>query len=278
MKKFNYRLGFDLGYTSLGWACILLDENNLSCGIYDFGVRIFPSGRDDKTKTPTSVERRDKRGARCNRDRYLMRRNDLLHFMIKIGLQPADSNERKKLAEKEPLSLRAKGVSEKLTEYELGRALFHLNQRRGFKSNRIAERSGSEDESGLKKGIQQLEKILKENNKILGQYLFERLQHGESTRLKAGESSEERWTSRQMYIDEFKALMTEQQKHHPQILTTENVDRIFAIIFYQRPLKPQEAGLCTLIDGEKRARLAFPQTKLFRIYQEINNLETNYYN
>ncbi len=37
---------------------------------------------------------------------------------------------------------------------------------------------------------------------------------------------------------------------------------------------PQKAGLCTLLDGEKRARLAYPQTQLFRILQEVNHLET----
>ena len=36
--------------------------------------------------------------------------------------------------------LRARGLDENLAPHELGRALFHLNQRRGFKSNRRADR------------------------------------------------------------------------------------------------------------------------------------------
>lgn len=272
-KLFNYRLGIDLGYTSIGWACIVLDADNRPCGVHDFGVRIFPSGRDDKSKAPTSVERRDKRGARRNRDRYLKRRQALLDFMIAIGLQPQDKNDRNQLAEREPLALRAKGVSEKLTLHELGRALFHLNQRRGFKSNRIAERSGGEDESGLKKGISELAKQLTDNQQTLGQYLFVRLQNGQSTRLKADESAEDRWTSRQMVEDEFWTLLNQQQPYHADILTDVVTAQLHAIIFYQRALKPQEAGFCTLIDGESRARLAYPQTQLFRIYQEVNNLE-----
>ncbi|PIE45698.1 MAG: type II CRISPR RNA-guided endonuclease Cas9 [Gammaproteobacteria bacterium] len=273
-KTFNYRLGFDLGYTSLGWACILLDEDNRPCGVHDFGVRIFPSGRDDKSKAPTSTERREKRGARRNRDRYLKRRKALLTYMIQIGLQPKTKNERKQLAEIEPLALRAKGVSEQLTLHELGRALFHLNQRRGFKSNRIAERSGNEDESGLKKGISTLAKQLKENQQTLGQYLFKRLKNEQSTRLKAGNNAEERWTSRQMVENEFWTLLKQQQGYHPDVLTDNVINHLHDIIFYQRHLKPQQAGLCTLIDGEERARLAYPQTQLFRILQEVNNLET----
>lgn len=273
MSQFNYRLGFDLGYTSLGWACILLDDDGRPCGVHDFGVRIFPSGRDDKSKAPTSVARRDKRGARRNRDRYLMRRQTLLNFMIRIGLQPDSESKRKKLAEREPLALRAKGAVSQLTLHELGRALFHLNQRRGFKSNRIAERSGSEDESGLKKGIRQLENILKDSSLTLGQYLFQRLQRRQSTRLKAEESSEDRWTSRQMVENEFFTIINQQQQYYTDVLTDEVIDRLHEIIFSQRPLKAQKAGLCTLMDGEKRARLAYPQTQLFRILQEVNHLE-----
>lgn len=272
-KNFNYRLGFDLGYTSIGWACILLDDDNRPCDVYDFGVRIFPSGRDDKTKTPTSVERREKRGTRRNRDRYLNRRQRLLDLMIKLGLQPQTQQERKQLSNHEPLALRAKGVNEQLNLHELGRALFHLNQRRGFKSNRIAERSGREDESGLKKGISTLNKQLADNNQTLGQFLFSRLQNNQSTRLKADELSEDRWTSRQMVEDEFWAIINKQQSYYPELLTDVVIAQLHDIIFYQRDLKPQEAGLCTLIDDEKRARLAYPQTQLFRIYQEVNNLE-----
>lgn len=271
--QFKYRLGFDLGSTSIGWACIQLNEKNQPCGVHDFGVRIFPSGRDDKSKAPTSVERRNKRGERRRHDRYLKRRQRLLDYMIKTGLQPDNENARKQLAKIEPLALRAKGVHEKITLHELGRALFHLNQRRGFKSNRIAERSNNEDESGLKKGIITLTDQLKDKQQTLGQYLFERLQNEQSTRLKAENNAEDRWTSRQMVEDEFWVLVNEQQKYHADTLSDVVVSQLHDIIFYQRALKPQEAGFCTLIDGENRARLAYPQTQLFRIYQEVNNLE-----
>ncbi len=231
MATFNYRLGFDLGYTSIGWACIILDNDDQPCGIHDFGVRIFPSGRDDKSKAPTSVERREKRGARRNRDRYVKRRKTLLDYMIAVGLQPKTQSERQQLAEREPLELRAKGVTEELSLHKLGRALFHLNQRRGFKSNRIAERSGSEDESGLKKGISVLAKQLKDNQQTLGQFLFERLQNGQSTRLKAEENAEDRWTSRQMVEDEFWVLLNQQKKYHGDILTDNVVNHLHDIIW-----------------------------------------------
>ena len=275
----NYRLGFDLGYTSLGWACVLLDGQNHPCEVYDFGVRIFPSGRENKSKQPTSVERRKKRGARRNRDRYLARRTQLLAQMIAFGLQPPSKSERSELAKQEPLALRAKGINEPLTPFELGRALFHLNQRRGFQSNRIAERQGDEDESGLKKGIHALEGRLKEAQQTLGQYLHARLEKNAGLEKKLAirlrkEDADERWTSRQMYRDEFECLMTAQQVYHPQLLTDDVVTALRETIFHQRPLKEAKAGFCALLDGKMRARLAYPQIQRFRIYQEVNNLNT----
>lgn len=273
MTQLKYRLGFDLGYTSLGWACVQLDENDQPIDIIDFGVRIFPSGRDAKSHTPISVERREKRGARRNRDRYLKRRERLLKLMIKLGLQPQNREERSKLATIEPLELRAKAISQQLSLYEIGRALFHINQHRGFKSNRIADRSETaKKEQGLLKGISTLQQKLNDEGLTLGQYLHTRLVNNETTRLKADENNEDRYPSRQMYIDEFNAITTKQQQYYPEVLSSENIKMLYDTIFFQRNLKPQEVGYCTLINTEKRARLAYPAIQKFRIYQELANL------
>ena len=265
MHQMKYRLGFDIGSTSLGWACIMLDDNDQPCGIHDFGVRIFPSGRNDKTKAPTSVERRQKRGARRNRDRYLKRRQRLLEAMIRLGLQPTDSQQRQQLAKLEPLALRAQGVEGPLTLHQLGRAIFHLNQHRGFKSNRIAERSkeNEEAEKGLKAGISNLSDQLQEHNATLGQWLFKRLQNGQATRLKASEDSAERWTSRRMLEDEYDTLMAEQKKHHPTTLTDDVIKQLRDIVFFQRSLKPMEAGLCTLTEKRSTRSPCLPANPAF---------------
>src|SRR3546814_20489242 len=77
------------------------------------------------------------------------RRSALLNALVETGLMPADAKDAKALAVCDPDSLRKRALDERLEPYEIGRALFHLNQRRGFKSNRKAERkSGDEKESG----------------------------------------------------------------------------------------------------------------------------------
>ena len=81
----NYRLGIDLGATSLGWSLFELDNNNEPVKLEKVGVRIFPDGRDAKTKEPLNVTRRTARGIRKNHDRYLQRRNDLMKYLIETN-------------------------------------------------------------------------------------------------------------------------------------------------------------------------------------------------
>ena len=77
-RNASYRLGLDLGSNSIGWAAIRLDDKGEPCGILDMGVRVFPDGRDAKSKESNAVTRRVARGARRRRDRYQKRRADLL--------------------------------------------------------------------------------------------------------------------------------------------------------------------------------------------------------
>src|SRR3546814_5649437 len=83
---------------------------------------------------------------RRRRDRYVRRRSGLLHALVETGLMPADAKDAKALAVCDPYSLRERALDERLEPYEIGRALFHLNQRRGFKSNRKAERKSRSEE------------------------------------------------------------------------------------------------------------------------------------
>jgi len=130
------KLAIDMGSTSLGWCLLRLDKDNEPCGIIDLGIRIFPDGREDKSKEPLSVTRRNARGERRTRDRRKRRKTDLMKTLIGAGLMPTDEKQRKDLEKVDPYQCRARAVSEKISLNELGRALFHINQRRGFKSNR----------------------------------------------------------------------------------------------------------------------------------------------
>lgn len=162
MKKTSYRLGLDVGTNSLGWCVIGLNQQGEPERIVNAGARIFSDGRDSKTRETLKATRRLARSARRRRDRFKQRQNFLLLELEKQGLfptklkkevfsyslkklnqhlkglggLPSDKSAAQDLQKLDPLELRARAVREKLTPFELGRALFHLNQRRGFQSNR----------------------------------------------------------------------------------------------------------------------------------------------
>lgn len=135
----SYRLGLDVGTNSLGWSILELSEqdgNMLPCRVLNAGVRIFSDGRDVKSKATLKADRRIARSARRRRDRFKQRQTFLIAELQKAGLLPVDTIALKQLQSLNPLQLRAIALTEKLPAHHIGRALFHLNQRRGFKSNR----------------------------------------------------------------------------------------------------------------------------------------------
>src|SRR5439155_1263545 len=81
-----------------------------------------------------AVQRRGPRGMRRRRDRYLLRRDDLMEMLRAGGLMPPDEAERKSLETLDPYALRAEALHGPLTPHELGRPLFHLNERRAHRA------------------------------------------------------------------------------------------------------------------------------------------------
>ena len=267
----KYRLGLDLGTNSIGWAAVRLNAEGQSCGVLDMGVRIFPDGRNATDKTSNAVARRIARGQRRRRDRYLMRRGELLQALVEYGLMPPDPDARKDLQQLDPYSLRVRALDQPLPPFELGRALFHLNQRRGFKSNR---KSGGEEEDKKKKtgaAIEGLRRSIEESGaRTLGEFLARR--HAQKETVRAREESG-LYTERAMYQEEFDTIRQKQEEHHG--LSPEMWDRLRHIIFDQRPLKPVEPGWCQFEfeSKERREARAKPVFQEFRILQEVNNLK-----
>jgi CRISPR-associated endonuclease Csn1 len=261
------RVGLDIGSNSAGWAAIKLDADGKPCGLIGLGVRIYTDGRNPKDGSSLAVQRRVPRGIRRRRDRHLDRRTDLMNALTAVGLMPADEAERKALEALDPYALRAKALDAPLTPHELGRALFHLNQRRGFKSNRKA--GAKEKEGGvINEGIKKLNAMMTEvGARTLGEFLHMRNRNGEMVRARPEAGF---YPSRLHYEKEFDAIRAAQDKHHT--LRTDQWDTLADIVFHQRPLKPVDPGWCLLEDGERRAHRALPCAQEFRILQEIANL------
>lgn len=266
------RLGLDVGTNSIGWALIDGDR------IVDLGVRIFSDGRDAKSGASLAVNRREARAARRRRDRYLGRRSAFLRALIDLGLMPADANEAKLVAAKDPYDLRARALDERLEPHEIGRALFHLNQRRGFRSNRKAERARKENDDGkIESGAKALDVALAEADaRTLGEFLA----NLETKRVRMGgeNQSYDFYPLRRHIESEFATLWAAQALHHPALLTEVARASLHRILFYQRDLKDQEIGFCTFAgwsgvpEDERRLPKAHPMFQERRLYEEVNNL------
>lgn len=305
-KSRPWRLGLDLGTNSLGWCVFDLrkgeDGRQHPVGIRRMGVRIYTDGRDPQSGASLAQERRGPRGARRRRDRYLDRRADLLKALIGHGLMPADPAARRKLESVDPWRLRGEGLDRPLSPHELGRAIFHLNQRRGFKSNRKAERRNDDkeakDAADMKAAAKKLDAAIGPGHKdarTLGEYLYKRRRATfdgaawqPTTPAKAGtvrarpttvkgRNTYDFYPLRAMVEAEFDALWAAQTAHHPALDDAVRAE-LRDIVFYQRPLRPVDPGPCTLDPEEnldkrdRRAPLALPIQQEFRILQELSNL------
>ena len=263
-----YRLGLDVGTNSIGWAAIRLDEKGRPCGLLDMGVRVFPDGRSPQSKTSNAVERRLARGQRRRRDRYLQRRGKLMDSLIEFGLMPTCEVDRRRLNDMDPYRLRAQALDSRLEPHQLGRALFHLGQRRGFKSNRKTQGDDESDASETREAISELRRQIKASGaRTLGEFQALRQEQGQPLRARQGVGL---YPERAMYEAEFDELRKAQQPHHR--LSDDQWDVLKEIIFFQRPLKPVDPGWCLLEKGEKRAAKALPISQEFRMLQEVNNL------
>lgn len=161
MKKI---LGLDLGTNSIGWSLVEIDEENQSGKILGIGSRIVPMDTDllnnleQGNSISKTANRRQARGARRLKQRYKLRRKRLIDVLKVLNWLPQDFKvgsilpyskdvlaELKNVFKGEEISqdwaiyyLRQKALTQRIELDELARILLHLNQRRGFKSNRKA--------------------------------------------------------------------------------------------------------------------------------------------
>ena len=266
-----YRLGLDIGTNSIGWAVLDLNGSGEIFDIRAMGSRIFSNGRNPDGKATLASQRRAARLERRQRDRYLRRRTVLMNTLVRFGLMPESKSEAKRLERLDPYELRARGLDEALDPFALGRAIFHLNQRRGFKSNR---KTDSGEDGLIKSGIQALDlELARSNARTLGEYLHKRIGANMTARARPEAEGSNKsypfYPSRQNVEDEFEALWQAQTHFHPTLLTQEAHDAIHRVIFFQRPLKPVDPGKCTFLDGEKRAPHAHPLFQRYRILTEL---------
>jgi CRISPR-associated endonuclease Csn1 len=290
----NTVLGLDLGSNSIGWA--LIDEKNKR--IVNAGVRIFPEGVDrDKQggELSKNESRRIARGMRRQIRRRAKRKRLFREELVLAGLFPAEESSQQALLQQNPYLLRAKALDVALSPLEIGRVLIHLNQRRGFLSNKKADREKKADASKMLAEISELAKEIETaGHRTLGEHFAKAIEANPLSRVRG------KHTRRDMFLAEFEAIWSAQQKHHPQLLTDElklgktgvtayprkSITSgggaqsllaefgLFGLIFFQRPIywPKSVVGQCELDPKQKRCPRADRIAQRFRILLEVNNL------
>ncbi|MCX7986739.1 MAG: type II CRISPR RNA-guided endonuclease Cas9 [Bacteroidales bacterium] len=273
-------LGIDLGANSIGWA--LIEKNELDRKIIAMGTRVIPLFTDEKDEfekgnsISKNEKRRLKRGQRRGYDRYQLRRKALTQILIENKMFDPGLFKLDKLT---LWGLRAKACSEKVELPELGRILYHLNQKRGYKS--ISKSENKKDTEYVAE-VKNRYQLLKEPNLTIGQKFYNELLENPFYRTK------EQVYPREAYIEEYNKIMQCQQKYYPDIITDEFIARLRDnVIYYQRKLKSQKelVSICEfegrwvkhkgkeIFVGPRVIPRSSPLFQVEKIWETINNLK-----
>lgn len=286
-------LGIDTGTNSLGWAIVekKADEYHL----LDKGVNIFQEGVkiEKGIESSKAADRTAHKAARVRNYRIKLRKIRLLRILSDAHLCPPLSKAELSAwrlkkeypkndlfmqwqgtddeSEKTPYAYRHKCLHECLDfnsmtdRYILGRAFYHMIQRRGFLSNR-KDQSG-DDTGKVKESISNLTQEMHDDGyEYLGDYFYSLYNKGEKIR--------NHYTARnEHYLAEFKAICEKQKLD--KNLGPEIVRQIEKAIFDQRPLKSQkgQVGKCVFEKNKTKCPSSHPMYEEFRMLSFINNIK-----
>ncbi|MBS1939625.1 MAG: type II CRISPR RNA-guided endonuclease Cas9, partial [Bacteroidetes bacterium] len=167
-------VGLDVGSNSVGWAVVEMSGERLE-KIHGIGSRIIPMGDEKKefeqgAKITKNAVRRQKRSMRRNHHRYKLRRANLVQALKLIGAWPEGLGEQTVpdvpvLTSLQLYGLRALAVEDPVSLPELGRILYHMNQRRGYKDigDLMDEQDGAAPADESKDDGKSIEKVFIEN-------------------------------------------------------------------------------------------------------------------
>lgn len=289
-------LGLDLGVSSIGWALIGVDGKNNPICIKQLGVRGIPMESNDSQeycqgKSFTKNQERTKKriGRRCY-ERYKQRRERLTSELRKLGMLPDEKLIKLPVLDLWNLRARAAKRGEQVSLAELGRVLYHINQKRGYKHAK-SDNSDDAKKREYVKCIDNRYQIIQELGQTIGQYFSMKLQetavNNKNGTLYIFRIKDEVFP-RKAYEDEFDRIMECQKEFYPDILTSRSIEVLRnEVIFYQRNLKSCKhlVSLCefekreytnsrgeVVFDGPKVAACSNPLYQLDRIWEAINNI------
>ncbi len=179
--------------------------------------------------------------------------------------------------------------------FKLGRALYHIAQRRGFKSSRKGADDVKEKETNENDEVLNLQYSEKKKNKVITE-LFEKYKEAktigwlfallETDKVRVREAIAQ-YAIRENYKDEikhifqFQGLGVEHALYISMCVVFKTVRNgkeksyIGGTIFYKRPLRSQKGliGKCTLEPNKYRVPISHPSFETFRAWSFLNNIK-----
>jgi CRISPR-associated endonuclease Csn1 len=249
MKKI---LGLDLGTNSIGWALIEIDENGNPIRIIAMGARIIPLNSDERDQfqkgqaVSKNKDRTTTRNQRKGYDRKQLRKSSLKRVLEKYGMTFPPEMLNLPMVDLWKLRADAANPEIDISAEQLGRILYMLNQKRGYKSARSEANADKKDTEYVEQVKSRYSEI-KEKGQTAGQFFSQNLttayNNNQYYRVK------EKVLPREAYEAEFDTIISA-QKGKLTVLTNEVIEEIRNhIIYFQRKLKSQK-GLVSICEFE----------------------------
>lgn len=312
-------LAFDLGSSSIGYS--LRDTDNNGENIIDqlvlYGSIIFSPGMADNGVSNVA----ERTSHRSSRHLYRVRRYriwETLATLIEFGCcplskedldkwrtydknkrptrqYPVDAVEFEKWIRMNPYELREKLATDQLdftkeeNRFMLGRALYHIAQRRGFRSSKgetlkeqekdINENPAEEiriDSDLLKKSEEKKSKKLvaymeEHSLPTVGKAFANLINYKKRVRASEYQAVRSQYRDEIEYIFNFQKGLDANGEFFRRIYSTGND----GTIFYQNPIRSQkgQVGKCTLEPAKPRCPISHPEYEKYRAFSFINNIK-----
>ncbi|MDA8231211.1 MAG: type II CRISPR RNA-guided endonuclease Cas9 [Magnetospirillum sp.] len=212
--------------------------------------------------------------------RRRMRRRLLNEALAEAGLLPpfdsSTETEWHAVMKFDPYPLRKRSLTERLAPFELGRALYHLAQRRQFSGRELVEDDAPEaaEDKAERDGRATVLAALKTENITLGAWLADRQADAVKGRPPTERRRRDHPAHRSIIRDEFEKIWREQSRYHPVLRDPSFSERIGDIIFAQRPVfwRTNTLGECRFMPGHRLCPKGAWLSRQRRMLEKLNNL------
>lgn len=281
---YPYAIGLDIGITSVGWAELALDGEDVPRGILNLGARIFDAAEQPKTGESLAAPRREARSSRRRLRRRRHRAQRIKNLLIESKLLTEEELDSLFCGELSDIyGLRVKALDELVSREEFARILLHLSRRRGFRSNR---RNPSDKEEGkLLDAISDNKRRMSDAGyRTVGEMMLKDAVFSEHKRNKGGNYLAT--VTRDMVADEVGAIFAAQASFGALFASAELKERYLEILLSQRSFDegPGEGspyggnqiekmvGRCEFERDLPRAAKATYSFEYFNLLENINHI------